>query len=239
MTCSFYKNKNILITGAAGGLGGELVKQLYELDANIFCILNEKSDDQGIKRISDKSTNPNTIKIYRCDFSCREEISLITQEDFLNEIDILINCAGIWSLQDIKDITLEEYDKTMSVNVTAPFILSRRCAESMKNRNGGLIINIGSSSCYNGCPDSGAYSISKHALLGMSRSLSKSFKKYNIKSLIYCPGSIQTNMGSRDTRQNFETFLKPNKVAEYIIYASSLSNDMIIDESRINRISIS
>ena len=177
---TFYKNKNVLITGAAGGLGSELVRQLYELDANIFCILNKKSDDHKIKQISDKSGGSNTIKIYRCDLSCREEISLITQEDFLNKIDVLINCAGIWSLQDIEDVTLEEYDKTMSVNVTAPFILSRKCAESMKNRDGGLIINIGSSSCYNGCPDSGAYSISKHALLGMSRSLSKSFKKYNI-----------------------------------------------------------
>ena len=235
---TFYKNKNVLITGAAGGLGSELVRQLYELDANIFCILNKKSDDHKIKQISDKSGGSNTIKIYRCDLSCREEISLITQEDFLNKIDVLINCAGTWSLQDIQDVTLEEYDKTMSVNGTAPFILSRKCAESMKNRDGGLIINIGSSSCYNGCPDSGAYSISKHALLGMSRSLSKSFKKYNIKSLIYCPGSIQTNMGSRDTRQNFETFLNPSKVAAYIVHASSLSNDMIIDESRINRISI-
>jgi short-subunit dehydrogenase len=73
----------------------------------------------------------------------------------------------------------------------------------------------------------------------MSRSLAKSLKKHDIKVLMYSPGSIQTKMGKQDFRQDFNTFLDPQKVAEYIIYATSLSDDMIIDESRINRISIS
>ena len=55
---TFYKNKNVLITGAAGGLGSELVRQLYELDANIFCILNKKSDDHKIKH-----TNSGEVKL--------------------------------------------------------------------------------------------------------------------------------------------------------------------------------
>ena len=227
---NFYKNKNVAITGAAGGLGKEFGNQLHQLGANIFSILSPTSSDQDIKNFSDQ--------IHRCDFSSGKDMSSFVKKDFFNEVDVLINCAGTWALQDIQDTNLDDYDKTMSVNVKAPFALSTRCAQSMKRKNNGLIINIGSSSCYNGCADAGAYSISKHALLGMSRSLAKSLKKYNIKVLIYCPGSIQTKMGAKDTRQDFKSFLNPRKVAEYIIYTSSLADDMIINESKINRISI-
>jgi len=231
MRNGFYKNKNIAITGAAGGLGKEFVFQLHDLGANIFSIISRSSGDRHIKSASKA--------IHRCDFTSNEDIEELTKKDFFNEIDILINCAGAWLLETIEEINLSDYDKIMNINVKAPFALSTRCARSMKNKKKGIIVNIGSSSSYNGCGDAGAYSTSKHALLGMSRSLAKSLKKHDIKVLMYSPGSIQTKMGKQDFRQDFNTFLDPQKVAEYIIYATSLSDDMIIDESRINRISIS
>ena len=231
MRNGFYKNKNIAITGAAGGLGKEFVSQLYDLGANIFSIISRSHKDGEVDNFSKET--------YHCDFTSNEDIKSLVEKDFFDKIDILINCAGAWILETIEEIDLSDYDKIMNINVKAPFALSSRCARSMKDKKRGIIVNIGSSSSYNGCGDAGAYSISKHALLGMSRSLAKSLKKHDIKVLMYSPGSIQTKMGKQDTRQDFSTFLDPQKVAEYIIYTTSLSDDMIIDESRINRVSIS
>lgn len=225
-----FKDKKIVITGAAGGLGEEFVSQLHALGANIYSIVSPKSD---ISKISQYCKH-----VFRCDLSSQEEVQLFLKSDLFNDVDILINCAGLFYLKLLTQITAEDYNSMMNVNVYSPLALSLRCSKSMKSKGSGLIINIGSSSCYNGCCDTAVYSISKHALLGMSRSLSKAFKDYNIRVLIFCPGSIKTKMGQLDERQDFNSFLEPNKIVEYIIYTASLSNNIIIDESRLNRLSV-
>ena len=108
----------------------------------------------------------------------------------------------------------------------------------MKDKTAGLIVNIGSSSSYNGSPTSGGYCVSKHGLLGLTRSLHKELKKYNIRALIFSPGSIKTKMGKTDTSQDFETFLDPVEIAEYILFCCKFQNEMFIDESRMNRMSV-
>lgn len=225
----FFKNKNIILTGASGGLGLCLGKQLQSLGANIFSIINSKPKSQEVYNFSKE--------VYACDFLKKKALKKLLNKNLFSKVDILINCAGLWKLQLLEETPLEDYEKFMKINVRAPFALSMNCIKSMKKK-GGIIVNIGSSSSYNGCGEAGAYSISKHALLGLSRSLSKALKKYEIRALIYLPGSIQTPMGEKDTRQDFNAFLKPQKLAEYIIYTMSLSNEMIIDEPKINRISI-
>jgi NAD(P)-dependent dehydrogenase (short-subunit alcohol dehydrogenase family) len=221
----FYENKNIAITGAAGGLGKELVSQLYKLNANIYSIVSQRSNVADIKSFSKE--------IHRCDLGCKNDLEDLLNKDFFNEVDILINCAGLWYLKDIDTISLDEYDKVMNVNVRSPFALSLRCAKSMGE--GGLIINIGSSSSYNGCKEAGAYAISKHALLGMSKSLSQAFIKKGIRVLMVSPASLKTKMGKLDERQDFNSFLDPAEVAKFIIFTSSFRGEMIVEESRLNR----
>jgi short-subunit dehydrogenase len=229
MRDNFYRNKNIIITGASGGLGKELSKILYEKGANLFLLVSMNSN------ISDLDF---AKKIYRCDLNNRKDIERTVTTEIFSSVDILINCAGIFPLVSLEDMAIDEYDKVMNINCRAPFILSKGCIASMKNRGGGLIINIGSSSSYTGSSDCGGYCISKHALLGLSRSLTKELKKYNIRVLAFSPGSIKTNMGKTDIRQDFETFLDPKDVAEFILYSATFKNEMIVDESRMNRISI-
>jgi short-subunit dehydrogenase len=224
---NFYKNKNIVITGAAGGLGKELTTQLHALGAKICCIVSPTSDIKDIIHYSDN--------ISRCDLSSQEKTEEFLQSKIFDDVDILINCAGIFFLKNITKTTKKDYNLMMNVNLFSSFSFSLRCSQSMINKKAGLIINIGSSSCYNGCSDTAVYSISKHALLGMSRSLSEELKKHNINVLMFNPGSIKTKMGYLDTRQNVNTFLDPKKTAEYIIFSSSLCDDMIVHESRLLR----
>ena len=223
---NFYKNKKVIITGGAGGLGREMNKILSEYDTNIISIVSPNSNVDGL-----------VGEIFRCDLGDIKQVNDLCWQNFFNGVDILINCAGVFPIKTLEETTIEEFDYIMNVNVKSPLILIKRCLKSMKD-GGGLIINIGSSSSYNGSSTSGGYCISKHALLGLSRSLHKELKKYNIRSLMFSPGSIKTKMGKTDTSQDFNTFLDPKEVAEYILFSSKYENEMFVDESRMNRISV-
>ena len=108
----------------------------------------------------------------------------------------------------------------------------------MVSNNWGRIVNIGSSSSYNGSGETGIYCASKHALLGLSRSLYQEFKDSGVRVYSVSPGSIQTPMGAIDIRQDYSTFINPREVAEYIIFIITYDNEMISEEIRMNRITI-
>tara|TARA_R100000152_G_C6748649_1_gene172271 strand:+ start:155 stop:850 length:696 start_codon:yes stop_codon:yes gene_type:complete len=230
MIKKFYKGKNVILTGAAGGLGMELAKSLNSNGSSLNLIVSNNSD---IRKINF------TDKITRCDFANKEDVDNLLKNDMFNDVDILINCAGFWSLDlSIEDTTPERYDEVMNINCRTPFMLSKRSIESMKKKNQGLIINIGSSSSYNGSDMTGVYCVSKHALLGLSRSMTKELKKYNIRVSSFSPSSIQTKMGKSDTTQDFTTFLNPQEVSDFILNSSTFNSEMIISEARMDRISL-
>ena len=104
----------------------------------------------------------------------------------------------------------------------------------------GRIINIASSSAYGGSPMTSVYCASKHALLGFSRSLYKELKGDNVRVICVSPGSIKTEMGRKveELGQDFDTFMEPDELAEYIVYSSSLDGNMISEEIRLNRVFI-
>ena len=100
----------------------------------------------------------------------------------------------------------------------------------------GRIVNIGSSSSYQGFKNTSVYCSSKHALLGLSRSLHAELKEFNVRTFCVSPGSIKTPMGKLVVDQNYETFLNPKEIAEFITKIISFNNEMISEEIRINRI---
>jgi len=223
----FYTNKNVVLTGASGGLGIELAKSLYEDKANLKMVVNNTSNTDSIISIGE---------IIRCDLSSSQAVNELIGSSVFDDVDILINCAGSWLLSSIENSSEENYDRLMNLNTKTPYLLAKACIPVMKNKAAGLIINIGSSSCYNGSDETGIYCVSKHALLGLSRSLSKELKKYKIRVMMFSPGSIRTKMGMLDTRQDFDSFLDPCEVSEFILFSAKYQNEMILDEVRMNRI---
>ena len=232
--------KTALITGAYGGLGKEVSIELAKNDCNLFLVGRDSLKIQNlIKEIKSYDYGVN-IQGKAVDLSKDSDVKALVNVLLNNDIhiDILINNAGVFPIKNILESTDGDFDNCFAVNIRTPFILSRDLGKKMISNNWGRIVNIGSSSSYNGSGETGIYCASKHALLGLSRSLYQEFKDSGVRVYSVSPGSIQTPMGAIDIRQDYSTFINPREVAEYIIFIITYDNEMISEEIRMNRITI-
>tara|TARA_Y100000310_G_C20693477_1_gene823900 strand:- start:2716 stop:3432 length:717 start_codon:yes stop_codon:yes gene_type:complete len=231
------KNKQVLLTGATGGLGVSLAYEMLAKECSVLLVGTSYQKLTELKVTLIEKYPGSKINFFVSDFNKDSDVSNLLKHvnDYYN-IDILINNAGIFDIKNIESSTIEDFDRTMNVNVRIPFILSKCVLKKMKKKKWGRIVNIGSSSSYNGSGETGVYCVSKHALLGLSRSLFAELKKYNVNVYSISPGSIKTPMGATDHRQDYSTFLCPDEIAKYISFLMSFESNGIAEEIRINRI---
>ena len=237
METSCLKNKNCLITGATGGIGKEVSIQLADQSCNLFLTGRNKKKLESLKKLLIKNNPDINIEYKEGDLTRLSDIkNIVTNaKHHFGNIDILINCAGIFMIKSIGKSTVEDFDKSINLNVRVPFILSREFSKDMVSKKWGRIVLIGSSSSYSGFENGSVYCASKHSILGLSRALNIELKKKNVRVMCISPSSTKTNMGKISVDQDFNTFLNPKEVAEYIIFILSFDNEMSIDESRLNR----
>ena len=233
------QNKNCLITGATGGLGKEIAKEFAKNNCNLF--LTSRSDEklQNLKKEIESSTPDIKIYYFAADISENGEIDKLIQEvrEKISSIDILVNCAGIFPVKELADYTIDDFDRCFSINVRVPFILCKEFAQDMVKSKWGRIVNIASSSAYKGFRNTSIYCASKHALLGLSRSIHSELKEHNVRTFCVSPGSIKTSM-SKEVLESpeYETFLNPKEVAEFTVFLISFDKEMISEEIQLNRI---
>ena len=243
MNESILEKKNCLITGATGGLGKQIAIQLAKKNCNLFLTGRQNKKLEELNGELEKINKNNLIKYKHCNLQETQELDGLIQKihDEFNSIDILINCAGIFPVSPISQSTLEQYDSCMNLNVRIPFVLSKEFSKDMIKNGWGIIVNIASSGAYNGLKNTAVYRSSKHALLGLSRSLHNELKEFNIKVFCISPGPIQTDMGKdiikkENPDENYDTFMKPNEIAEFITFAIGFDNNLISPEIRLGRI---
>ena len=185
-----FKGKKILITGATGGIGKELVKKFVSLEGKVLATgtKNEKLDDL-------KKELPN-INILRFDISEHSKIEEFIENvsSQLTGLDILINNAGI----NIDNLSLrmkdEEWKKVIDVNLGSTFFLCKYAIKKMLKNKYGRIINITSVVGHTGNLGQSNYAASKAGIIGMTKSLAIEYAKKNITLNCVSPGFIQTNM---------------------------------------------
>ena len=150
--------------------------------------------------------------------------------------DIIINSAGILPRGRINDTTDETIQDAFHINVIAPIRIIRFFISEMMERKSGYIINIGSSSAYEGAAANRTiYSSNKHALLGFTRALADEVWRYGIRVHIISPASVDTRMHVDTPGYDRDSLIRPKELAEAVIYLVKADGPGIVNELRINR----
>jgi 3-oxoacyl-[acyl-carrier protein] reductase len=150
----------------------------------------------------------------------------------LGEPGLLVNNAGVLIARPFEELTLEDWDTTMSTNVRSLYLVTRAVLPAMRRRREGTIVNVASLAGRNGFAGGTAYSASKHAVLGFSRSLMMEVRKEGIRVVAICPGSVATGM-LRDQpmlKSDPERILRPEDVADTILHAVRLPDRALVSE---------
>src|SRR3954471_11770556 len=155
--------------------------------------------------------------------------SLIGQ---LGEIGVLVNNAGVLIAKPFEELSLDEWDTTMNTNVRSLYLMTRTVLPAMRRRREGAIVNVASLAGKNGFAGGSAYTASKHAVLGFSRSLMLEVRKDNVRVIAICPGSVATGMLRDQTmlKSDPERILRPEDVAASILHVLTLPAGALVSE---------
>ena len=185
-----FKDKNILITGASGGIGNELVKKFVLLGGNV---LGTGTNADKLDQLKKKHPNIKVKKFNIIDHQRIEEfIDDVSLE--LGGLDILINNAGT----NVDNLSLrlkdDEWKKVIDINLTSTFLLSKHAIKKMLKKKFGRVVNITSVVGHTGNLGQSNYSASKAGIIGMSKSLAIEYAKKNITINCVSPGFIVSDM---------------------------------------------
>jgi short-subunit dehydrogenase len=238
MKINVLNNKKCLVTGAGGDIGKQLAIQLLQNNCDLFLTSKSESDLNKLEKSISKFSKNNSVFSQSADLSNPKEIKKLisTIRKKFKTIDILINSAGIYSVKLLSDSTLKEFDDCFNINVRAPFILTKEFSKDMIDKKWGRIVNIGSSSSYDGFAKNTIYCSSKHALLGFSRSVYEELKKFNVRTFCISPRGVKTKMHKNMPPDKFNKLIDPDELAKFIVNLLKNDDEMMCNEIRVGNI---
>lgn len=148
-------------------------------------------------------------------------------------VDILVNNAGMGYTNSLSNTTLEDWQKILELNLTSVFQCIQGVLPQMRDRASGTIINVASIAAFNAFPEWGAYSVSKAALVALSKTLSVEERGNGIRTVTISPGSVNTSLWDTDTVQaDFDrsAMLTPEIVAQSILHTALLPSEVVVEE---------
>lgn len=204
--------KNIIIFGASGGLGHNMIYELFPNVKNILLTYN-KNRIKLRRNLNLKKK----IFIKKVNFLSKLDIKNVLKFSYkkFKKIDIIIICNGYFQYDGLRKVNLTLINKFFYINVFSNIFINRYILQFKKRNDKVLIFNIGSSSSYKSFLKTILYCSSKHALIGAVKSINLE-KKNRITNYIISTGSLKTKMGKKIKNQNYETFIDPKVVARKI-----------------------
>lgn len=201
--------KIAIITGASRGIGREIATVLAREGIRVIANYN-KSEKEAIELKESLKCEGIDIDIFKADVSKREEVKKLVEYALkkYQKIDILINNAGIDQEKMFQDITDEDWDEIIKVNLYSVFCVSQEVIKNMIKNKSGCIINISSIYAIKGGACAAAYSATKAGIDGITKSLAKELGPSNIRVNSIAPGCINTDMNNYLTDNELEKIKK-------------------------------
>ena len=231
------KNKNIIVTGATGGIGNSIIKKLNEIGANIL------ASGTKVEKLEELKKKFNNIKTLKFDISQSDKIETFI-EDASKELDgnlyCIINNAGITQDNLAIRMSLDEWKKVIDVNLTSTFLMCKFAIKKMLKNKKGKIINITSVVGHTGNLGQSNYTASKAGTIAMSKSLAIEYAKKNININCISPGFIKTAMTDKIDERYKDSIIskipssrlgEPDDIANAVLFLASSQSDYINGET--------
>ena len=234
---SSLKNKNIIVTGASGGIGNSIVEKLSQNGANIL------ATGTRMKKLEELKEKFSNIKILKFDISQHDKIEEFIEnatKELGGSLDCIVNNAGITKDNLTIRMSLEEWSKVININLTSTFLMCKYSIKKMLKNKSGKIINITSVVGHTGNAGQANYTASKAGIVAMSKSLAIEYAKKNINVNCISPGFISTAMTDQIDEKFKETIIakipsnrlgKPKDIANAVNFLSSDQSDYINGET--------
>jgi 3-oxoacyl-[acyl-carrier protein] reductase len=232
------KGKAALVTGASSGLGRATAIALARSGADVALVARSAEELESAKEEVSK-TDRRALSL-PTDL-VKEETSATVERtvEAFGRIDVLVNAAGTDVPGAVEELAVEGWDRTLTVNLRAPFLLSKAAFPHMREAGGGTIVNVSSVAGKKGWANASAYCASKFGLTGFTQALADEGKEHRIRAIVLYPGAMATNWGafSPEERQEGESdeapstrVLPPERVAELIAWLAASPPEFVLTE---------
>jgi 3-oxoacyl-[acyl-carrier protein] reductase len=231
-----HSDQVALVTGAGRGIGRAVAVALAEAGARVVAAARTASEIESLA--CEQTAAGRDVRAIVADIGSEDSIlALFKQiEQHYGSLDILVNNAGIGIYGPVAEFGSADFDRLMNVNVRGPFLCSREALKLMMPRRSGYIINVSSVVGFKGYVNQGAYSASKHAIMGLTKVLALEAQKHGMRVSVISPGGVDTGLvGNARPDLKREELLRPEDIAGTVLYLLSLSDRAAIDEIYIRR----
>ena len=231
------KKKNVIVTGASGGIGNSIIKTLYESGVNLL------ASGTKIEKLKELKLKFKDIKILKFDISQGDKIEEFIESasaELNGNLDCIVNNAGITQDNLAIRMSLDEWKKVIDINLTSTFLLSKFAIKKMLKNRSGKIINITSVVGHTGNLGQANYSASKAGIVAMSKSLALEYAKKNININCISPGFIKTAMTDKIDEKFKEAIVskipsgrlgEPEDIANAVLFLASNQSNYINGET--------
>jgi 3-oxoacyl-[acyl-carrier protein] reductase len=224
------KKELSIVTGSSRGIGYGIAKKLAQENNNVMVF---GRDEKALQKVTEELKSLGSESEY---FSGDVvDVTFVNSsvkkiEEKFGKIDHLINNAGLGILKNLIDAELSEFKKQVNANVYGVFNFSKAVLPGMIKRRSGSIINIASLAGKNAFVGGTMYSATKHAVLGLTRSLMLEVREHNIRVAAVCPGSVYTDFGRGMMEKNKDKILQVEDVAEAVFSIMKLPVRALMSE---------
>ena len=233
------EGKAALITGASSGLGRATAISLAEAGANVALAARSVEDLESTR---EQASKPGGLTLaLPLDLSREgDAIRAVGQTvEAFGRLDVLVNAAGTDAPGPVEELDVEGWDRTLSVNLRAPFLLSKAAFPRMREAGGGTIVNVSSVAGKKGWANAAAYCASKFGLTGFTEALADEGKEHGIRVIVLYPGAMATNWGAFSPEERRESgpkeappaqVLAPERVADFIAWFVASPPEFVLTE---------
>ena len=234
------ENKVVLVTGAGRGIGRAISLAMARQGAMV--VVSDIDEESCKNVVAEIKAMAGEAMASRCDVSSKTDVDALVEKIVVEfgRLDILVNNAGIVNFKSFLELTEEDWDRTLSINLKGQFLCAQAVSREMEKNNRGRIINIASIS-HGGCgiafPEIAHYTASKGGVVALTEALALELTPKGINCNAICPGAVDTDMtrGIKESGQLEQTLkripkgrmAKPEEIADLAVFLASDESEYI------------